>query len=490
MNRLRHAAQARITFAWNGARIEGRAGDTVAVALYASGIKAIARSRKRHRPLGLSGSHLSGVLGRVNGRPNVRLDLEPATEGLDVRMQNVWPSAGFDLLAAAQFLPRRWLRGGFEHTPLLPSGTWRFQVWERLLAFLAGMSPPPDTDVPAVVRTGRLISIDTVVVGGGPAGRTAANGAVRAGQRTALVCHGSFPGPYARACGVPLPELDPRVELIAGSEVFGLYRGGSLVAAAPHNHVWGAVIFECSRVILATGRRSIPPLVAGNDVPGVLDASTALLLANEYGVAPGAAAVVVGTGDEMPLAEQLRALGVNVIHAGPVAALRRIIGRRGVNAVQLDRIIPCDALVHAGPWRADPGLLFQAKAEGLTQLALQEEESNVVAAGAAAAAPEPVAIGDLNLAEALLCPCMDVTAGELLHWIEQGETDVEVLKRVTACGMGPCQGMPCWEMLAELVAKATARPAPEIGRPSHRPPRRALTVAQAAGLDRLVEPDR
>jgi sarcosine oxidase, subunit alpha len=490
LHRLRHAARARIAFAWNNSKVEGRAGDTIAAALYASGIRAIARSRKQHRLLGLSGSYLSGVLGRVNGRPNVRLDLEPAAEGLDVRMQNVWPSAGFDLLAAAQFLPSRWLHAGFEHTRLLPSGTWRFQVWERLLAFLAGMSPPPSSDVATVVRIGRLISVDTVVVGGGPAGRAAANDAVHAGQRTTLVSRGAFSGRYARACGVPLPDLDPRIELITGCEVFGLYREGSLVVAAPHNHAAGAVVLQCKRVVLATGRCSIPPLVPGNHVPGVLDAYTALLLANDYGVAPGDAVVMVGTGDETPLAERLRALGVNVIHVGPVTGLRRIIGRGGVKAVQLDRIIPCDALVHAGPWRADPGLLFQAKAEGLTQLALREEGNSVVAVGAAAAAPEPVAIGDLDVPKALLCPCMDVAAGELLHWIEQGEADVEVLKRVTACGMGPCQGMPCWETLAELVAKMTARPVSEIGRPSHRPPRRALTVAQAAGLDCLVEPDR
>jgi len=121
LNRLRHASQERVTFNWNGSPIEGRAGDTVAAALYASGIKAIARSRKRHSPLGLSGGHLSGVLARVNGRPNVRLDLEPVIEGLDARMQNVWPSERFDVLAAAQILPSRWLHAGFEHTRLLPS---------------------------------------------------------------------------------------------------------------------------------------------------------------------------------------------------------------------------------------------------------------------------------------------------------------------------------------------------------------------------------
>jgi len=89
--------------------------------------------------------------------------------------------------------------------------------------------------------------------------------------------------------------------------------------------------------------------------------------------------------------------------------------------------------------------------------------------------------------EALVCSCMDVTAGELLMHIRRGETDPEVLKRLTACGMGACQGFPCWELMLTLLAAYSEVDLPRA-RPSHRPPRRAITVAQAAGLDGLVEP--
>src|SRR5579863_9432097 len=150
MKRLAHAVQERVFFRWNGKPVEGRKGDTVAAALYALGIRQLARSRKHHRPLGLSGSQLQGVLAQVNGRPNVRLDLEPVVAGLDVRMHNVWPGPRFDLLSAARLIPSRWLRSGFEHTQAMPSGTWRFQIWERLLAFLAGIADPPSRDLAAV----------------------------------------------------------------------------------------------------------------------------------------------------------------------------------------------------------------------------------------------------------------------------------------------------------------------------------------------------
>ena len=84
---------------------------------------------------------------------------------------------------------------------------------------------------------------------------------------------------------------------------------------------------------------------------------------------------------------------------------------------------------------------------------------------------------------------MDVTAGELYCHIDAGETDPEVLKRLTSCGMGTCQGFPCWEnMLALLAARIGVEPE-MFARPTHRPPRRSITVAQAAGLAALVEPD-
>jgi hypothetical protein len=84
---------------------------------------------------------------------------------------------------------------------------------------------------------------------------------------------------------------------------------------------------------------------------------------------------------------------------------------------------------------------------------------------------------------------MDVTAGEIMDRIAKGETDPEVLKRSTSCGMGPCQGVPCWFAMAALI-EAFAPGTGPAGRPSHRAPRRAITIAQAAGLDGLVEPDR
>jgi len=459
-----------VEFTWNGARLQAQPGDSVAAALKRSGIDALAVSRKRHRPLGWSGSFVQGVLAEVDGTPNVRLDQIAVRQGMAVRRQNAWPAPGFDLLKALRLLPARWVRGGFEHPRLLPSGTWRFERWERLLSFLAGEGRlAPDATAP--IPPGRKRRVDAVVVGDGPHGRREAVHLATAGKEVVLVTRGQ-----ASPC--------PGIEVLERHEAFGVYRGGTLVAAAPLDGAGGAAVFETAELVLATGRVSCPPLVPGNDLPGVMDARTAQHLA-QRGVGLRRI-VVVGTGAEVALAPTLAAAG-EVVAVAPVSGLRRILGRGRVSAVDLDRRVACDTLVHAGPWIADPNLAFQARAEGRVRLAAQALPPNVRVIGSAALPDEPVHLCDLaDARHAAVCPCMDVMGGEILDLVARGMTHVEELKRQTGCGMGPCQGLPCWELLRALVAKATGQPVDD--RPSHRPPRRALTIAQAAGLADLVEP--
>lgn len=489
MNNRLHAHE-KIQFHWNGRPLEAHAGDSVAAALRRNGIFVLARSRKLHRPLGYSGSYVAGVLARVDGRPNVRLDQETCRPGMRVSAQNAWPSPRFDLLAAAQILPSKLVRGGFEHGRLTPSGGRAYAVWERLLANLAGVASPPDASLPAIARPARRVSVDTLVIGGGTSGCEAANAAAAAGRKVALVTRGDRPGRFCTAMDAGPGPLDDSVELFCGMELFGCYREGTLFVAAPHRHDAGAVAFDAGEVVLATGRRSMPPLVPGSHVPGVMDAQAALELASFYGVMPGRRIAVVGTGAERLVSERLQALGANVVHAGPVAELLAIAGRRHVRAIDTGATIRCDAVVHAGPWRADPNLAFQIAAEGHLQLVAGGLPAHVRMAGSAAQGNEPIHVPERLSPHALVCPCMDVTVGELVAHIEAGETDPEVLKRLTSCGMGPCQGFPCWETMLAILAVHTGQSAEDFPRPSHRPPRRSITVAQAAGLHGVVEPDR
>jgi len=89
-----------LAFSFNGRPLTGRAGDTLAVALGRNGIRRVARTRKRHLPLGLLGASVSGSLARVDGIPNVRLDQVRLRAGAQVRAQNCWPVPGLDVTRA------------------------------------------------------------------------------------------------------------------------------------------------------------------------------------------------------------------------------------------------------------------------------------------------------------------------------------------------------------------------------------------------------
>jgi hypothetical protein len=285
--------------------------------------------------------------------------------------------------------------------------------------------------------------------------------------------------------GLPAPALDSRIAIVPGMEAFGLYRGGSLVACGPLRHDEGGLVIETDRTVIATGRRSCPPLVPGNTSPGVLDAHAALTLVAGHGVAPGYRVAVVGTGAEIETANRLREQGVEVVATMAALSVRRIIGRRRVTAIEGASRVACDCVVHAGPWRHDANLLAQAQAPDAGRRGASSDNERVSAVGLE---DEPVVVGPDMDETAMVCPCMDVSWGEIAHHLETGETDPEVLKRLTGCGMGPCQGTPCWDLMAAEIAHFTGTPVTS-GSPTQRDPRRAITVAQAAGMDGLIGPE-
>jgi bacterioferritin-associated ferredoxin len=482
--RLPHVTGDPIAFRFAGRRVVGHAGDSVAAALHDAGIKIWSRSHKFHRARGLSGTFVAGHAATVDGLPHVRLDRCAAEAGMRVDMQNVWPGPRLDLLRLARLMPRRWLKSGFEHSRLVPSGRWPFEAWESLLGFTAGEVDPPA--IAGVLPAGRLIEADLAVVGGGMAGRDAANRAAANGASVVLIDRGPEPGATALAAGANLPPIDPRVTVLVGHEAFGLYDSGRHLACAPQDATAPAVVIRAGQVVLATGKRSVPPVVPGADLPGVLDAATALELAGRHAVAPGDVVAVIGTDRRDAVAARLGALGVRVVAVHHVRDVRRIIGWNEVSGLDIGHVVPCDAVVHAGPWRGDPLLAFQAGADGDLRVAAGALPDHVWLAGSAAEPDEPVSLGAKLDRRALVCPCMDVTVDEILDLAAGGETHVEVLKRLTGCGMGPCQGVPCWDQLAAVLAGATGQTPESFGHPTYRPPRAALTFGQAAGLEGLV----
>ena len=103
-----------LDFTWNGASLSGFAGDTIASALVANGVRIVSRSMKYHRPRGFLTADFWDPNGfvQVDDEPNVRSGHRRLTSGITVDPQNVWPSLDHDI-KAANGLVARFLTAGF-----------------------------------------------------------------------------------------------------------------------------------------------------------------------------------------------------------------------------------------------------------------------------------------------------------------------------------------------------------------------------------------
>ena len=129
-----------IKFSYAGKEVTGFAGDTVGSALYAAGRRVFSRSFKYHRPRGLlccSGG-CANCLMEVDGVPNVRVCVEPARSGAQVRAQNVRGSLERDLLSVVDKIGGPFTPVGFYYrTMIRPRRLWPH--YERFLRNVAGI---------------------------------------------------------------------------------------------------------------------------------------------------------------------------------------------------------------------------------------------------------------------------------------------------------------------------------------------------------------
>ncbi|MEO6299107.1 MAG: 2Fe-2S iron-sulfur cluster-binding protein, partial [Paracoccaceae bacterium] len=140
-------------FTFNGKRLRGFAGDTLASALLANDQVLVGRSFKYHRPRGIvaSGAEEPNALMNMGagGRfePNQRATTTELFAGLQAGSQNHWPSLEFDVGVVNNWLAR-FLPGGFYYkTFMYPRSAWK-HVFEPIIRKSAGLGrAPKDQDV-------------------------------------------------------------------------------------------------------------------------------------------------------------------------------------------------------------------------------------------------------------------------------------------------------------------------------------------------------
>ena len=76
----------------------------------------------------------------------------------------------------------------------------------------------------------------------------------------------------------------------------------------------------------------------------------------------------------------------------------------------------------------------------------------------------------------MVCRCEDITLGEIRALIAEGYTTAEEIKRISRCGMGPCQGRTCRELLLAELSKALGEKIDKVAPTKYRPPTKPIRL--------------
>ncbi|MGI9484534.1 MAG: glycine cleavage T C-terminal barrel domain-containing protein [Geminicoccaceae bacterium] len=336
-----------VWFSFEGRAYNGLEGDVIASALAAAGQWVLSRSFKYHRPRGVltMAGQDANTLVQLPDEPNVLADRHPISGGLEVLGQNYQGSLEKDDYAWLDKFGRFMPVGFYYRSFFKPKGAWK--RWEPRIRAMAGLGR-----INKEAEHGYYDKVygfhDVVVVGGGPAGMSAALEAGRAGLDVLLVDEWPMLGgslAYARfTLGGTTPrrlrgeliadiEASPNVTVMTSAVCTGAF-GDNWLPVLQGNRLYK---IRAKQVILATGSFEQPMVFRNNDLPGVMLSSAAQRLMRLYAVAPGTRGVIATANDHgYELALDLLEAGIEVaavvdLRTDPLAnALTDFMIERGI----------------------------------------------------------------------------------------------------------------------------------------------------------------
>ena len=393
-----------LKFAFNGKKLKGYSGDTVASALLASNQLLVGRSFKYHRPRGIVScgpeepNALLGVGEGATFTPNQRATTTELSDGMTISSQNHWPSLEFDVgeiaSAASALLPAGFYYKTFMH----PRPAWK-HLFEPMIRRAAGLGQAPKGRDPDLYEHFHA-HVDVLVIGGGVAGLSAAKAAAGAGARVLIIEQEASWGGRAAKDGAQVEGQSAEVwladainqlnafgnvRMAARTVGIGAYDHGYVLACQQHaggrfdQRLWR---IRARKTILAAGALERPLCFAGNDVPGVMLSSAVRDYLSDFGVSPGDRVAVLANNDDAyltavkiaesglsvpavldvrqsasgPNFQRARELGINVEFGKGIASVK---GRSRVSGVAVCAYagegavlseIECEAVAMSGGW--------------------------------------------------------------------------------------------------------------------------------------------
>jgi sarcosine oxidase, subunit alpha len=396
-------------FTFNGKRLRGLAGDTLASALLANDQMLVGRSFKYHRPRGIvaAGPEEPNALMNLGQgerfEPNQRATTTELFDGLEAASQNHWPSLNYDIGVINNYAARFMPAGFYYKTFIHPRAFWK-HLFEPVIRQAAGLGrAPKDRDADRYEHV--YAFADTLVIGGGIAGLQAALTAATAGKRVMLLEQTAHWGGRAPVDGVEIDGkpvaawIDATIATLQDMENVtlrlrtvgaGVYDHGYVLAnervadhtptdGRPKQRLWR---IRAGVIITATGAIERPLSFAGNDIPGVMLAASVRDYITNFAVSPGDRTVIATNNDDAyltalaikaaglavpvivdarteangDLPNRARAAGVRVLTGHAIASVK---GSKRVTAVNLClqagegaviETIPCDAVAMSGGW--------------------------------------------------------------------------------------------------------------------------------------------
>jgi sarcosine oxidase subunit alpha len=509
--------------------LKGVAGDTIASALLANGVRVVSRSFKFHRPRGVysAGFEEPNAIFEIHSGaraiPGVRGTLESLTPGLEVASRIGWPSRAHDLWRLIDLIHPVFAAGFYNKAFQWPS----WHAYERVIRRMSGLGRAPTGPDPDRYET-QHAHCDVLVIGGGASGVAAAAANAATGKRVILVEQEANWGPGGNALSDVMVLTSTMAvayydhDLVALAQTVDGAQGGTGAGRAGYRErLW---LVRAGKVVLATGAIEQPLIFSNNDRPGIMLAGAASKYVQRHGVAPGRSVVVATNNDSAyAVAKMLREAGVNVtdlvdsraaVSARLVDPLRAVgvvvktsalpVDTAGFSALKsvvighLDRSakikgsnwVSCDTLLVSGGW--SPTLHLYAQAGG--KLAFCEATRTFVPAashpsieivGRAANAqrgkigPRVSPVG--NTSRQWLDLRHDVTVSDIELSIRENFTAVEHVKRYTTLGMSMDQGKVGQAPATEVIAKVRGLAPSQLGHTTFRPPFVPVTLGTMVG---------